>query len=124
ILMMQDIDTAFDLGKAIADSVQERGVDSILLIASSDLTHYEPNAEAHRKDGELIKAVLALDVHKFYAVLERLDVSACGYGAIASIMIAARSLGAAKGELLRYATSGDVTGDASAVVGYSSIVFV
>ncbi|MGI0029234.1 MAG: AmmeMemoRadiSam system protein B [Nitrososphaera sp.] len=124
ILMMQDIDTAFDLGKAIADSVQERGVDSTLLIASSDLTHYEPNAEAHRKDGELIKAVLALDVHKFYAVLERLDVSACGYGAIASIMIAARSLGAAKGELLRYATSGDVTGDASAVVGYSSIVFV
>jgi len=124
ILMMQDIDTAFDLGKAIADAVQEKGVENILLIASSDLTHYEPNAEAHRKDGELIKAILALDVHKFYAVLERLDVSACGYGAIASIMIAARSLGAEKGELLRYATSGDVTGDASAVVGYSSIVFV
>ncbi len=124
ILMMQDLDTAFDLGKAIADAVQEKGVENILLIASSDLTHYEPNAEAHRKDGELIKAILALDVHKFYAVLERLDVSACGYGAIASIMIAARSLGAEKGELLKYATSGDVTGDASAVVGYSSIVFV
>ena len=123
ILIMQDIDTAFDLGKAIADVVAEK-IDSTLLIASSDLTHYEPNAEAHRKDGELMKAVMALDVHKFYAVLERFDVSACGYGAIASIMVAAKSLGATSGELLRYATSGDVTGDSSAVVGYSSIVFV
>jgi MEMO1 family protein len=124
ILIKQDIDTAFDLGKAIADTVIERGIDSTLLIASSDFTHYEPNEEAHRKDGELIKAILALDVYKFYSVLERLDVSACGYGAIASIMVAAKSLGAKKGELLRYATSGDVTGDKSAVVGYSSIVFV
>jgi AmmeMemoRadiSam system protein B len=124
VLIMQDIDTAFDLGKAIADAVGERGIDNVLLLASSDLTHYEPNDDAHRKDNELIKAVLALDVYKFYAVLERLNVSACGYGAIASIMVAAKSLGATKGELLRYATSGDVTGDKSAVVGYSSIVFV
>jgi MEMO1 family protein len=121
VLIMQDIDTAFDLGKAIADSVD---IDKTLLVASSDLTHYEPNGEAHRKDNELIKAMLTLDVHKFYAVLERLDVSACGYGAIASIMIAAKSLGATRGELLKYATSGDVTGDTSAVVGYSSVVFV
>jgi hypothetical protein len=124
ILMMQDIETAFDLGKAIAETIAERATNDTLLIASSDLTHYEPNPDAHRKDGELIRAILALDVHKFYSVLERLDVSACGYGAIASIMIAAKSLGATGGELLRYATSGDVTGDKNAVVGYSSIVFV
>ena len=124
VLILQDIDTAFDLGKAIAETVEEKGSESTLLIASSDLTHYEPNEEAHRKDHELIEAVLSLDVYKFYAVLERLNVSACGYGAIASIMVAAKSLGATKGELLRYATSGDVTGDKSAVVGYSSIVFV
>lgn len=136
VLIMQDIDTAFDLGKAIAETISENGhddddinknnsgSDNTLLIASSDLTHYEPNSEAHRKDGELIKAMLALDVYKFYAVLERLDVSACGYGAIAAIMVAAKSLGATRGELLRYATSGDVTGDMSAVVGYSSVVFV
>ena len=124
VLIMQDIDTAFDLGKAIAETVVEQGSESALLIASSDLTHYEPNEDAHRKDNELIKAVLDLDVYKFYAVLERLNVSACGYGAIASIMVAAKSLGATKGELLRYATSGDVTGDKGPVVGYSSIVFV
>jgi AmmeMemoRadiSam system protein B len=122
ILRMQDIDTAFDLGKAIAYATSEN-IESTLLVASSDFTHYESNSEAHRKDGELINAILSLDVNKFYAVLERLDVSACGYGAIASIMVAAKNLGATKGELLKYATSGDVTGDASAVVGYSSIVF-
>lgn len=124
VLIMQDIDTALDLGKAIAETVAERAGESTLLIASSDLTHYEPNEDAHRKDNELIKTVLDLDVYKFYSVLERLNVSACGYGAIASIMVAAKSLGATKGELLRYATSGDVTGDKGAVVGYSSIVFV
>ena len=125
VLVSQRSDTAYDLGNAISETIVEKGAqDTTLLIASSDFTHYEPNDDAHRKDGELIKAVLALDVNKFYAVLERLDVSACGYGAIATMMVAARNLGATRGELLKYATSGDVTGDNSAVVGYSSIVFV
>jgi len=125
VLVSQRSETAYDLGNAISETLEEKDVaGSTLLIASSDLTHYEPNTEAHRKDGELIKAILDLDVNKFYAVLERLEVSACGYGAIASMMIAAKNLGAARGELLKYATSGDVTGDISAVVGYSSIVFV
>ena len=123
VLIMQDIDTACALGEAIGDTIAEGSQQSIV-IASSDLTHYERNEEAHRKDNELIKAVLALDVYKYYGVLERLDVSACGYGAIGSAMIAAKRLGATKGELLKYATSGDVTGDTAAVVGYSSIVFV
>src|SRR5262245_59293893 len=125
VLVSQRSDTAYELGRAISETIIEKGlIDSTLLIASSDFTHYEPNSEAHRKDGELIKAILALDVTKFYAVLERLDVSACGYGAIATVMVAARNLGATSGELLKYATSGDVTGDTSAVVGYSSIVFL
>lgn len=125
VLISQRSDTAYDLGNAISETIVERGdIDNTLLIASSDFTHYEPNSDAHRKDGELIKAILTLDVNKFYAVLERLDVSACGYGAIATIMVAAKNMGATKGELLKYATSGDVTGDTGAVVGYSSIVFV
>lgn len=125
VLVSQGSDTAYDLGNAISETIVEKGMaDSTLLIASSDLTHYEPNNDAHRKDGELIKAIVALDVTKFYAVLERLDVSACGYGAIATMMVAAKHLGATRGELLKYATSGDVTGDTSAVVGYSSIVFI
>ena len=125
VLVSQQSDTAYDLGNAISEAIVENGgLNSTLLIASSDLTHYEPNSDAHRKDCELIKAILALDVNKFYAVLERLDVSACGYGAIATMMVAAKNLGSTRGELLKYATSGDITGDISTVVGYSSIVFV
>jgi len=120
ILSMQDKETAVDVGKAIAEIAKN---ETALLIASSDFTHYEPNEQAHRKDGELIKTILELDVNKYYTVLERLNVTACGYGAIASIMTAAKILGATRGELLKYATSGDVAGNKSSVVGYGSILF-
>ena len=120
IMIMQDKVTASEIGDSIASSTQNLNT---LLIASSDFTHYEPNDEAHRKDDELIKAILSLDISNFYTTFERLNVSACGYGAIASIMTAAKALGATKGELLRYATSGDVMGDTNNVVGYASIIF-
>jgi MEMO1 family protein len=121
VLILQDIKTAMDIGRSIAQTIVNT---KTLLIASSDFTHYETNSEAYRKDCELIKAILSLDISEFYAVLERLVVSACGYGAIASIMKAVKDLGATKGELLKYATSGNITGDMNAVVGYSSIIFV
>ena len=123
IMNLQDIETAKDVGRTIAQAITSSSTKA-LLIASSDFTHYEPNEEAHRKDIELIDTILSLDVSSFYAVLERLDISACGYGAIASIMIAVKELGASKAELLKYATSGDITGDNSSVVGYASIVFL
>ena len=123
IMNLQDIETAKDVGRTIAQAITSASTKA-LLIASSDFTHYEPNEEAHRKDLELIDTILSLDVSSFYSVLERLDISACGYGAIASIMIAVKELGASKAELLRYATSGDTTGDKSSVVGYASIVFL
>jgi MEMO1 family protein len=121
VLILQDIKTAMDIGRSIAQTIVNT---KTLLIASSDFTHYETNSEAYRKDCELIKAILSLDISEFYAVLERLVVSACGYGAIGSIMKAVKDLGATKGELLKYATSGNITGDMNAVVGYSSIIFV
>jgi AmmeMemoRadiSam system protein B len=125
VLVSQNRGTAVDLGNAISQTIMEMDtLNSTLLLASSDFTHYEPNSEAHKKDGELIKTILSLDVNRFYTVLERMNISACGYGAIATMMVAAKNLGATRGELLKYATSGDVTGDVSAVVGYSSIVFV
>ncbi|MDQ4051067.1 MAG: AmmeMemoRadiSam system protein B [Thermoproteota archaeon] len=125
VLVSQNKDIALDLGNAISQTIMEMNtLDSTLLLASSDFTHYEPNSEAHKKDGELIKTILSLDINRFYTVLERMNISACGYGAIATMMTAAKNLGATRGELLKYATSGDVTGDVSAVVGYSSIVFL
>lgn len=125
VLVSQNRDIALDLGNAISQTIIEMDtLDSTLLLASSDFTHYEPNGEAHKKDAELIKTILSLDVNRFYTILERMNISACGYGAIATMMVAAKNLGATRGELLKYATSGDITGDVSAVVGYSSIVFV
>jgi AmmeMemoRadiSam system protein B len=123
ILMLQDFETANEVGKLISRTMKSENTKG-LIIASSDFTHYEPNVEAHRKDLELINAISSLEVTSFYETLERLDISACGYGAIASAMIAVKELGATRGELLRYATSGDVTGDMNSVVGYASIIFV
>lgn len=120
ILVLQDYTTATELGRALASLAKRQ---STLLIASSDFTHYEPRMEALDKDSRLIDMVLSLDVPKFYRILERLNISACGYGAIAAVMAAVKELGAADGRLLKYGTSGDVTGDYSSVVGYSSIVF-
>jgi hypothetical protein len=123
ILMLQDIDTAKDVGRTISQTIKSEGTKA-LVIASSDFTHYEPNEEAHRKDLALIDAILSLDVSLFYEILERLDISACGYGAIASAIIAVKELGATRGELLKYATSGDIAGDTTSVVGYASIIFL
>ncbi|HET7147673.1 MAG TPA: MEMO1 family protein [Candidatus Nitrosopolaris sp.] len=120
VMILQDKVTASEIGESIARSTRTLNA---MLIASSDFTHYEPNNEAHKKDRELIEAILSLDISKFYSTLERLNVSACGYGAIASIMTAVKALGATKGDLLRYATSGDIVGDTSNVVGYASIIF-
>ena len=121
-IAFQDADTTKELGRGIAELLKERG-DSIL-IASSDLTHYEPDAQARKKDTELLKSVKALDVSGFYATLQKLQVTACGYGAIASVMEACRLLGFTRGEVLKYATSGDSTGDRSSVVGYPSVRFL
>lgn len=119
ILWMQDRETAEDIGKALAVIAKQKNT---LLIASSDFTHYEPNEVAHKKDKELIKCIEELDLLKYYTVLERLDVTACGYGAMASVMYASKLLGASKGELIRYATSGDISGNKDSVVGYASMM--
>ncbi len=120
LLVNQSKEVAKDVGLAIAKIARKKNV---MIIGSSDFTHYEPNEFAHEQDMALIEPILEMDVDKFYDVLQKRKVSACGYGAIASTIIACKDLGAIKGELLKYATSGDVTGDMSSVVGYGSIVF-
>ena len=78
---------------------------------------------SHEQDKALIEPILKLDVERFYKVLNERRVSACGYGAIAATMIASKELGATRAKLLKYATSGDIVGEKSSVVGYASIVF-
>ncbi len=70
-----------------------------------------------------IKFILKLDLDGFYDILNEKKVTACGYGAMATTMVACKELGATKGELLKYATSGDISGEKSSVVGYGSIIF-
>jgi len=119
-LINQSKEVAYDVGNAVAKIAKE---ERSIIIGSSDFTHYEPNDFAHQQDSALIEPILEMNVDRFYDILEKKKVTACGYGAIASTMIACKELGATKGELLRYATSGDVMGDTSSVVGYGSIVF-
>jgi len=121
IMAIQDKITSVELGNSIADVAKNRKTQ---ILASSDFTHYEPYNNAVKKDSKLIDAILSLNISDYYGVLESLNVSACGYGAIATVMTAVKNLGAKEGRLLKYATSGDVAGDKSSVVGYSSIIFV
>ena len=120
-LINQEQKIATQVGTAIAKIAEKKDA---LLIGSSDFTHYEENEFAHRQDLALIEPILKLDVDEFYKVLYERKVTACGFGAIAATMIASKELGATEGKLLKYATSGDVSGDKSSVVGYASIIFV
>lgn len=121
ILRDQSIEMAKDVGNAVAQIAKSRNA---MIVASSDFTHYEENSFAHSQDKALIEPILEMDVEKFYSVLMEKRVTACGYGAMASVMIACKNLGAVKGELLSYTTSGDVMGDTSSVVGYGAIKFI
>jgi AmmeMemoRadiSam system protein B len=120
ILIDQSYHAAAEIGKAIAKMAK---IKNTMIIGSSDLTHYESNEFAHSQDKSLINSIVDLDVDRFYNTLEEKKVSACGFGAIASTMIACKELGATRGTLIKYATSGDITGEKSSVVGYASIVF-
>jgi len=118
---MQDEETAVEVGSEIARAVQKTGR-KVVIIASSDLTHYQPADIAHDIDHYLIAAILDMDVPELYRRIAEKYASACGYGPIAAMLTAAGALGGKTGTLLNYATSGDVTGDTSAVVGYSAII--
>lgn len=120
-LAFQDIETAKTLGDGLAKLLVGRDA---ALIASSDLTHYEPAEQAKSKDLQLLKKAEGLDVEGFYGTLERLNITACGYGAIASVMQASKKLGFKRGEVLKYASSGETTRDMNEVVGYASLRFV
>ena len=111
----QTRETAFALGSAIARSVAH---DQVLLVASSDLSHYEDARTAASLDAVVMQHVQSLDPEGLMGALEDEPRHACGGGPIVSVMHAARQLGAAHARLLQYADSGDVSGDKSSVVGY------
>jgi len=110
-----------EIGKEIARAVKELNRE-VVIIASSDMTHYEPVESARRKDNEAIDAMLDLNEDELLRRVSELDISMCGYAPTVSLIAAARELGATRAELVKYQTSGDVTGDYSSVVGYAGII--
>ncbi|MEM1506845.1 MAG: AmmeMemoRadiSam system protein B [Candidatus Bathyarchaeia archaeon] len=116
--LMQDLETGREVGRALAKAIQNRNA---AIIASTDWTHYEPHRQAYEKDMEAIKAVIQLNEELFYSILESRNITACGYGPVVALVSAAKEVGAKSAELLSYKTSGDITGDKSAVVGYAAI---
>lgn len=116
--LMQDLTSAREVGQAVAKALAGK---KAAIIASSDMTHYEPHERAEKKDRLALKAVEEMDESKFYSTIESHSMSICGYGPITALVTAAKILGAKEAKLLCHKTSGDVTGDYSSVVGYAAV---
>lgn len=121
VIASADLDTYRKIGKGIAKSIRKMKM-SATIIASSDLTHYEPRDIANKKDKKAIDAILALDEAALIEATARYDISMCGYAPVCVMLAASKELGAKHARLIKYQTSGDVTGDYDAVVGYGGIV--
>ena len=118
-LMLRDQtrDTCEAIGRALADILAS---EKHILVASSDLSHFNSDALARQLDAVILERIEAFDPAGVLAAEEKRLGFACGRGAMATVMWAAQGLGADRVEILKYATSGDVTGDRTAVVGYAA----
>jgi MEMO1 family protein len=109
------------LGRALAAVIAAEG-EPVLLVASSDMNHYESDAVTRVKDHKAIDQILALEPRKLFNTVRNENISMCGYAAAVATLTAVRVLHGKQAELVRYATSGEVNGDMSEVVGYAGIV--
>jgi len=108
------------LGKAAAQGIKESEKD-VMIVASTDMSHYVNQKVAQKKDFLAIDKILELDAKGLYEVVNRENISMCGFQPTTSAVVASKELGAQKAELIKYQTSGDVTGDFQEVVGYAGI---
>jgi len=120
-LMSHEYGACRDVGQAVAETISASRK-RVLLIASTDMSHYVSRELAERKDRMAIDAILDLDPERLHATVLRERISMCGFHPATAMLIAAKALGASKAELVRYATSGDVTKDYSSVVGYAGLI--
>ena len=134
------LETCNEVGKAVAEAIKDRGQgpgvrgqgedhsklrtpnSDVLIIASSDMSHYERAATAKEKDFKAIHQLLNLDPEGLYRTVKEYGITMCGYGPAVAMLVACKLLGAAKAELIKYTNSGDVSGDYEQVVGYAGIV--
>jgi MEMO1 family protein len=106
------------VGRVLAESSEE-----ILLLTTSDLNHYQDDATTRVKDRKAIERLLELDARGLYDTCRNEQISMCGLGPAVAMITGLRAIGVTHAELVRYATSADVSGDLSAVVGYASMIF-
>lgn len=119
----QDYPGAIRLGEKILDAIHRTKRD-VRIVASSDFSHYVPEKKAKEEDLFAIDALRDLDTEEFYRRIAEKRITACGYGPITAMVTACSGLGAKAAELIRYATSGETTGDYREVVGYASIAVI
>jgi hypothetical protein len=118
--LMQDYDSAVEVGRALVEALDATNT---VVIASSDMTHYEPAKTAAAKDQAALKAVTDMDAKRFYETVETRNITACGYAPITALITYAKGVNAKEADLLSYHNSGDTTGDYSSVVGYAAVSF-
>ena len=111
-----------EVGAAVAGVLAESAED-VLLLTTSDLNHYEDDATTRQKDRKAIEQLLAVDAEGLYRICRDEQISMCGLGPAVAMLTALRRLGFLRAELVRYATSADVSGDTSAVVGYAGMIW-
>ena len=123
VVSAASLDIYREVGSAIARSIMDLKMEKdITIIASSDMTHYESQENAKMKDSVAIEAILELNEEKLLDRISNLDISMCGYGPAAIMIVAAKELGAKSSRLVNYETSGAASGDYSSVVGYAGII--
>jgi AmmeMemoRadiSam system protein B len=110
-----------DVGLAVAEAVT-RSERSVLIVSSTDMSHYMTQDQAKVKDQLAIEAILACDPERLHRVVRQEGITMCGFHSTTAMLIAAQELGATSAELIRYTTSADVTKDDSSVVGYAGLI--
>ena len=121
IVSAANFETYNEIGQAIAKTLRETEKDC-LIVASSDMSHYEPEAAAKAHDSLAIEAIIELDADKLLKRINKFNITMCGYGPAVIMLCAAKELGAKKARLIKYQTSGEASGDCSSVVGYAGII--
>lgn len=121
VIMSDDFEDLRMIGRSIGSVLNATRPDA-LVVASSDMTHYESRQTAGRKDKSAIAEIVALREEGLYRVARELNVTMCGINPVISMMVCSKERAATKAELTMYETSGDVTGDYDRVVGYAGVI--
>ena len=120
-IAMADYPSLEMLGRAIAAAIRH-SAEPVMIVASSDMNHYEPDDVTRQKDDKAIEKIIQLDPVGLLEVIRDEDISMCGYAPTVAMLTAAKELGAHEARLIRHATSADTGGDRDSVVGYAGII--